>query len=182
MGLSPGLRAAFRATTNKAAPLVAVGLAGLLGLVVAQLLGWLRALRNARLRALAIAGAGAALLALLVLASLPLIRGDAIDTQLEFKHIPSAWTQAGKGLDQTLPANTRALVLPGQIFAYYNWGGTLDAILPRLTSRPVAVRYETPYSDLHAVDLLTTVDDLVQQRRLVPGQLRPLLALMVSEP
>ncbi len=70
------------------------------------------------------------------------------------------------------------MVLPGQIFAYYNWGGTLDAILPRLTSRPVAVRYETPYSDLHAVDLLTTVDDLVQQRRLVPGQLRPLLALM----
>ncbi len=40
------------------------------------------------------------------------------------------------------------------------------------------MRYETPYSDLHAVDLLTTVDDLVQQRRLVPGQLSPLLALM----
>ena len=39
--------------------------------------------------------------------------------------------------------------------------GTLDAILPRLTSKPVAVRYETPYSDLHAVDLLTTIDDLV---------------------
>ncbi len=69
-------------------------------------------------------------------------------------------------------------MLPGQIFAYYTWGGTLDAILPRLTSKPVAVRYETPYSDLHAVDLLTTVDDLVQQRRLVPGQLKPLLSLM----
>ena len=40
------------------------------------------------------------------------------------------------------------------------------------------MRYETPYSDLHAVDLLTTVDDLVQQRRLVPGELRPLLNLM----
>jgi hypothetical protein len=168
----------FARTTNKAAPLVAVGLAGLLGLASAQLLGWLRALANVRLRAPAIGAAAVALLALLVLASLPLIRGNAIDTQLEFKHIPSAWTQAGKGLDQTLPANTRAMVLPGQIFAYYNWGGTLDAILPRLTSRPVAVRYETPYSDLHAVDLLTTVDDLVQQRRLVPGQLGSLLALM----
>ena len=114
----------------------------------------------------------------MVLAALPLIRGQAIDTQLEFKRIPTAWRQAGQGLDRTLPRNTRALVLPGQIFAYYKWGGTLDAILPRLTSRPVAVRYETPYSDLHAVDLLTTVDDLVQQRRLVPGQLSPLLALM----
>lgn len=168
----------FARTTNKAAPLVAVGLAGLLGLAAAQLQGWLAKARNARIRGPALAGAGIALLALLVLASLPLIRGDAIDTQLEYKHIPSAWTEAGKGLDKTLPANTRALVLPGQIFAYYNWGGTLDAILPRLTSKPVAVRYETPYSDLHAVDLLTTVDDLVQQRRLVPGQLRPLLSLM----
>ena len=42
----------------------------------------------------------------------------------------------------------------------------------------MAVRYETPYSDLHAVDLLTTVDDLVQQRRLVPGELTPLLRLI----
>jgi arabinofuranan 3-O-arabinosyltransferase len=168
----------FARTTNKAAPLVAVGLAGLLGLAAAQLQGYVARLRKVRIRKPALAGAGIALLALLVLASLPLIRGDAIDTQLEYKHIPSAWTKAGKGLDRTLPANTRALVLPGQIFAYYTWGGTLDAILPRLTSRPVAVRYETPYSDLHAVDLLTTVDDLVQQRRLVPGQLKPMLSLM----
>ncbi len=42
-------------------------------------------------------------------------------------------------------ANSRALVLPGQIFANYTWGGTIDAILPRVTERPVAVRYETPY-------------------------------------
>ncbi len=168
----------FARTTDKAAPLVAVGLAGLLGLTAAQLQSYLARLRDVQIRKPALAGAGIALLALLVLASLPLIRGDAIDTQLEYKHIPSAWTQAGNGLDRTLPANTRALVLPGQIFAYYTWGGTLDPILPRLTSRPVAVRYETPYSDLHAVDLLTTVDDLVQQRRLVPGELRPLLNLM----
>ena len=34
----------------------------------------------------------------------------------------------------------------------------IDAILPRVTDRPVAVRYETPYSDPHATDLLWTVD------------------------
>ncbi len=130
------------------------------------------------MRIAAPAGAAAVLIALLVLASLPLIRGRAIDTQLQWKRIPAAWTQAGHELDRNLPANTRALVLPGQIFGYYTWGGTLDAILPRLTSRPVAVRYETPYSDLRAVDLLTTTDDLVQQRRLVPGQLVGLLRLL----
>ena len=101
----------FARTTNKAAPLVAVGLAGLLGLAAAQLQSYLTRLRNVNLRKPALAGAGIVLLALLALASLPLIRGDAIDTQLEYKHIPSAWTQAGKGLDRTLPANTRAVVL-----------------------------------------------------------------------
>ena len=62
-------------------------------------------------------------------------------------------------------------MLPGQIFANYTWGGTIDAILPRVTKRPVAVRYETPYGDPHATDLLWTVDRLVTQRRLLPGQL-----------
>jgi arabinofuranan 3-O-arabinosyltransferase len=168
----------FMRTTNKAAPLVAVGLAGLLGLGARQALSQLRRLRGIGRRRAAILTAAAGLAALIVLAALPLIRGGALDTQLSWKRIPAPWVNAGHGLDRQLPENSRAIVLPGQIFAYYNWGGTLDAILPRLTTRPVAVRYETPYSDLHAVDLLTTVDDLVQQRRLVPGELTPLLALM----
>jgi arabinofuranan 3-O-arabinosyltransferase len=168
----------FLRTTNKAAPLVAAGVAGLLGIGFAYGLQRLRGLERPRLRRAGLIGAPLALAALLVFAALPLIRGDAIDTQLSYKRIPSGWTEAGHGLNKTLEANTRAIVLPGQIFAYYTWGGTLDAILPRLTNRPVAVRYETPYSDLHAVDMLTTIDDLVQQNRLLPGELRPLLRLI----
>ncbi|MGA2008915.1 MAG: alpha-(1-_3)-arabinofuranosyltransferase family protein [Solirubrobacteraceae bacterium] len=168
----------FMRTTNKAAPLVAVGVAGLLGLGVRAALAWLRQRPTARLRRGGPVAVAVAVTALIVLAALPLVRGGAIDTQLSFKRIPAGWTQAATGLDRSLPANTRAIVLPGQIFAYYNWGGSLDAILPRLTTRPVAVRYETPYSDLHADDLLITVDDLVQQDRLVPGELTPLLRLM----
>ena len=30
------------------------------------------------------------------------------------------------------------MVLPGQLFAFYDWGGTYDPILPALTDRPVA--------------------------------------------
>jgi arabinofuranan 3-O-arabinosyltransferase len=168
----------FMRTTNKAAPLVALGLAGLLGLGAQQALARLRALSTPVKRRAAIAAAGLALAGLVVLAALPLIQGKAIDRQLSWERIPAPWVSAGRDLNRQLPQNARALVLPGQVFAYYNWGGTLDAILPRLTSRPVAVRYETPYSDLHAVDLLTTVDDLVQQRRLFPGELDPLLKLM----
>jgi hypothetical protein len=168
----------FMRTTNKAAPLVAVGVAGLLGLAAQQAWARLRRLRRPPARRVALVAAPAALVALIVLAALPLVRGRALDTQLQWKRIPAAWVDAGHGLDRQLPQNTRAMVLPGSIFAYYRWGGTLDPILPRLTDRPVAVRYETPYSDLHAVDLMTTVDSAVQQRRLLPGQLAPLLRLM----
>ncbi|MBD0281648.1 MAG: DUF3367 domain-containing protein [Thermoleophilaceae bacterium] len=168
----------FMRTTQKAAPLVAIGVAGLLGL--AAQVGWARllALRRPPARRLALAAGGVGLAALIALAALPLVRGTAVDRQLTWDRIPSAWTEAGGDLDRELPRNSRALVLPGQIFAYYTWGGTVDAILPRVTDRPVAVRYETPYSDPHATDLLWTVDRLVQQRRLVPGQLPPLLRLL----
>jgi arabinofuranan 3-O-arabinosyltransferase len=168
----------FMRTVNKAAPLVALGLGGLLGLAVRDAWSALRARAGGRLRNVAMVGLPAALAALIVLASWPLVRGEAIDRQLSWQGIPAAWRAAGVGLDRDLPPNSRAMILPGQIFGYYRWGGTLDAILPRLTDRPVAVRYETPYSDLHAVDLQLAADQLVQQDRLLPGQLRPLLTLM----
>jgi arabinofuranan 3-O-arabinosyltransferase len=168
----------FMRTTQKAAPLIAIGAAGLLGL--GSQLAWqrLRAVRLASVRRAALVAGPLALAALIALAALPLLRGTAIEPQLTWKRIPAAWTQAGADLDRELARNTRAVVLPGQIFGYYSWGGTVDAILPRVTDRPVAIRYETPYSDAHANDLLWTVDRLVQQRRLVPGQLLPLLKLM----
>ena len=168
----------FMRTTQKAAPLVAIGVAGLLGLAARFALARLLALRRPTVRRVALAAGGVGVTALLALAALPVVRGTAVDRQLTWDRIPSAWTDAGDDLDREMRKNSRALVLPGQIFAYYTWGGTVDAILPRVTDRPVAVRYETPYSDPHATDVLWTVDRLVQQRRLVPGQLPPLLRLL----
>lgn len=168
----------FMRTTNKAAPLLALGLAALLGLGARAVYLRLSARPPGTRRTAGLVLAPVALAALLVLPSLPLFTGKAIDSQLTWKRIPSAWKQAGHDLDRSLPQNSRAIVLPGQIFAYYRWGGTIDALLPRLTSKPVAVRYETPYSDLHADDLLISIDTLVQQNRLVPGQLRQLLGLI----
>jgi arabinofuranan 3-O-arabinosyltransferase len=54
----------------------------------------------------------------------------------------------------------------------------VDSLAPALSRRPVAERSFTPYADLRATDLHWTVDALVQQRRLLPGQLPPLLALL----
>jgi arabinofuranan 3-O-arabinosyltransferase len=163
----------FLRTTQKAAPLVGVGVGGLLALLVHVVLGRLRDAPAAR--RLALPGA---LAALIVLGALPLVRGTAVEKQVTWEEIPAAWTSAGRELDRDLPQGSRVVVLPGQIFANYRWGGTTDAILPRVTDQPVAVRYETPYSDPRANDLLWTIDRLVQQRRLLPGQLEPLLRLI----
>lgn len=158
----------FLRTTYKAGPLVAMGLAGLGGLAAAA--AWQRA-RGAPGRVALAAGVAA----LLAVAAWPLTRGDALDEQLLWKRVPATWTEAGRDLDRDLPRHTRAVVAPGELFAYYRWGGTIDPILPALTERPVAVRNIVPFADLRAIDAHWEVDRLVGQDRLVPGQLAPLL-------
>jgi hypothetical protein len=159
----------FLRTTYKAGPLVALGLACLGGAAFGLL--WAR-LRGAPARAVAAVAA----LALAAVAAWPLTSGTAPERQLAFD-VPSWWEQAARDVDR-LPSGQRAMVLPGQLFAFYDWGGTWDPILPTLADRPVAERWVVPFSDLRAVDLMWATDALVGQERLVPGQLDPLLDLM----
>ncbi len=157
----------FLRTTYKAGPLVALGLAGLGALGIQAL--------APRWRAPALAGGGV----LVALACWPLARGVGLDRQLGLPDgVPAAWSDTARDLDRTLPRGERAMVLPGQLFAFYDWGGTYDPVLPALTDRPVAVRFIVPFADLRSVDLQWTTDALVSQQRAVPGQLRPLLDLM----
>jgi arabinofuranan 3-O-arabinosyltransferase len=149
----------FLRTTYKAGPLVALGIALLAGL--------------ASRRALFTA----AIVALTIVACWPLTRGRALDSQLLWDRVPAAWTDAAEHVDATA-GDGRAVVLPGQLYAHYSWGGTIDPILPVLADKPVAVRNAVGYADLRAVDMLWTVDALVQQRRALPGQLDPLLDLL----
>ena len=124
-------------TTQKAAPLVAIGVAGLLGLAAQLAWARLRALPRPRLRRAALVAAPVGLAALIALAALPLVRGTAIEKQLTWKRIPSAWTDVGAGPRPRRCRATRARwCCPGQIFANYTWGGTTDAILPRVTDTP----------------------------------------------
>ncbi len=160
----------FLRASYKAAPLVAIGLGCLCGVGAGAL--WVR-----------LGGVwrpvfAAAAIAVLAVAAWPLVTGRAQDRQVSYKRIPAAWRQVATDLDRGLPANARAIVLPGELSSFYTWGGTVDPILPALSRRPVAERTEVPYSDLRATDLLWTIDGLVHQGRLLPGQLAPLLALI----
>ena len=95
---------------------------------------------------------------------------------MTWKDVPEAWTATAADVDARLAGGGRALVVPGELFGWQRWGGTVDPLLPALTDRPVAQRGLVPFADLRAVDTLQAVDGLLQQQRLVPGQLEPLLA------
>jgi arabinofuranan 3-O-arabinosyltransferase len=170
----------FLRTTYKAGPMLALGLACLGGAAAGEAWRRLRAAgaRRPGLRAALPGAAAAALLVLLAVSAWPLVRGRAMDAQMSFDRVPAAWTQTARGLDRTLPRNERAMVIPGQLYAFYRWGGTVDPVLPALTHRPVAARFVLPFADLRAADLQWTADALISQQRALPGQLAPLLSLM----
>ena len=164
----------FLRTTYKAGPLTMFGIAGLIGLGAERAWAWLRR-RPGRppLRpAFAVATA-----VLLVFAALPFFQGRAVDRDVEFT-VPAAWSKTAADVDRTLPDGTRTVVLPGSLFGFYDWGGVTDPAFPVLSDKPTASRFVVPYSDLRAIDLLWTVDGLVQEQRTLPGQLPPLLDLM----
>jgi len=158
-------------TTYKAAPLLALGLACLGG--AAAGIVWER-LRGRAWRALAAAAAAV----LLAAAAWPMTSGDSAEDIFAWERIPAAWTEVAHDVGRDLEANTRAVVLPGQLFGYYTWGGTFDPILPALADRRVAGRFLVPWADLRATDLLWTTDSLVQEGRVQPDQLARLLELM----
>ena len=158
-------------TTYKIGPLLALALAFLVGAGVAEML---RKVRPGTGRRFAIAG----VIALPVAFGWPMFTGGAIDPQLAYKDVPSYWRSAAKDLDQQTKPGYRAMILPGQQFGVYGWGATFDPVAPAITKAPVAQRYAVRYSDAHSSQLLTAVDNLVQQRRLVPGQLTRLIRLL----
>ena len=171
------IRLRFMRTTHKAAPLVALGVAGLLGL--GGQVAWARMRARARPRAPRRAGRrarrpGRADRRCRAAAG----RGTAIDEQLTWKQHPRAWTDAGGDLDRGLPRNSRAMVLPGQIFAFYTLGRH-DRLDPAARDRPAGGRalrdaLRRPARHRPALDRRPARP----AGRLLPGQLLPLLRLM----
>ena len=53
----------------------------------------------------------------------------------------------------------------------------MDPVGPALSERPLLIREIVPYADRRSSQFQEVVDDLVQQDRLVPGQLERLLRL-----
>ena len=109
----------------------------------------------------------------------PLVTGDAIDARQAYGEVPGALARCrGRRGPRHAASDRRVAVLPGELFGYYRWGDTMDPVGPALSERPLLVREIVPYADRRSSQFQEVVDDLVQQDRLVPGQLERLLRLM----
>jgi arabinofuranan 3-O-arabinosyltransferase len=165
LGSERGL--AFR-SLPRAVPLVALGLAVLLGAGVA-------ALARQRPRGARIVAMGAGLLAVLALP--PLWQGGLVAENLRREDIPSYWDDAAQAIDAGADG-TRVLEVPGSDFAAYRWGMTVDPITPGLVDRPYVARELIPYGSPASADLLNALDLRLQERTLDPVAVAPLARLL----
>lgn len=173
----------FMRTTYKAAPLAALALACLAGVGLGSAFDWLRSLRlNVNGAVRAVWPASAVLVMLIGMIVLfwgrPLWAGNAVDARLFFSEVPSPWVAAVDEAQRSTPTDTRIALLPGDLFGWYTWGGTQNAVAPGLSDKPLLVRQITRPATEQAAQLLDSVDSRLQQGRLTPGQLPPLLQLM----
>lgn len=143
--------------TQRAGPLIALGLAGL---VVAGL-----SAIDARHRRASYAGVG--LVAVLVALALPAQwRTGLIAERFHREDVPSAWTDAAAYLDE---GTGRVLEVPGIDFASYRWGHTLDPVSVGLTDRPIVARELVPMGGAPGVSVLAALDRAIQEGWAEPG-------------
>ena len=170
-------------TTYKAAPLGSVAIAVLAGVLVAACwqslaVRWKSGDGGLVRSRLLPAAAVLFFIAALGLWGRPLWTGNSVNPIGFFKEVPKPWVDAVKFADDTSPPNTRIAILPGDVFSDYAWGNAQMSIAPGLTNRPILVRQILRAATPNAAQLLEGTDNLVQQGRLTPGQLNPLLQLM----
>jgi len=164
-GSSAGL--ALR-SSDRATPLVVLGLAMLLGAGAAAI--WSRLPRFGLVAACGLA-------ALVVANSAPFLEGSAIAADFQRPEgIPPYYKAAAKYLDAQGDA-TRVLIEPGQDFATYDWGTTFDSIWPGVMTRPELMREQLIQGSYPTADLLQAFDLALQQGTYEPSTLAPIARL-----
>jgi len=163
-------------STDRATPLVVLALSALLGSGLsagaASLASW-----RPRLRHAALVPAGLCV-ALAVVNAGPLMTGLAVDAHFERpEKIPSYFAAAAKYLDAQ-GNSTRVLIEPGDDFADYSWGNTIDPVWPGILTRPSIQRQQLPDGSDDTVDLLSAFDLTLQQGTYEPSTLAPIARLL----
>lgn len=159
---------AFR-STPRAVPLIALGLAVLLGAgsaaIGARRPGWRTAV-------------SASLLVLICLNQIALFRGQMVDENLDRpSEVPTYWKQATSFLDRG-DARTRVAAVPGIDFATYRWGNTVDPIAPGMMDRDFVARELIPYGTPASANMVNDWDLPLQSSTADPSTLAPIARLL----
>ena len=169
-------------SSGRAAPIVVLSLAVLLGNGVNAAIAWVDERRAEgkrglpwNLRGIAVA----VVVGALVIANLPALwNGTFYGKNLQRdEEVPDYWKDAAAYLDEQ-DHDTRALELPGADFASYRWGNTVDPITPGIMDRPYIARELIPYGSPASANLLNAFDLRIQNRQLPPDALAPMADVM----
>ena len=159
---------AFR-STPRAVPLIALGLAVLLGAGAAAFGRWRPGWR---------VPASAALLVLICLNQLALFRGQMVDANLDRpSEVPAYWRHAAAYLDRG-DHRYRVAEIPGIDFATYRWGNTVDPITPGLMDRDYVARELIPYGTPPSANVLNDWDLPLQSGTADPATFAPVARLL----
>jgi arabinofuranan 3-O-arabinosyltransferase len=157
-------------STDRATPVVLLALAMLLGSGLTAL--W---------RRLSVVGiTTAVLVAALVVGNNPsLFNGDAIvaNTLVQPASLPSYQLAAISHLNATHPG-TRVFAIPGNDFASYRWGNTVDTPQPALLNRSFVTREQQIMGSIATADTLYAVDGPIQDGIANTNALAPMARLM----
>ncbi len=156
-------------STDRASPVVILSLAVFLGAGVSAVAN------RVRRTGLIIGGfAAAAVMA----AATPLWSGGIIAAGFNQPAMPPLYVrQAAAALDKVNPT-TRVYALPGNNFAAYRWGDTIDTVYPGLMTRPFVTHEQQIMGSQATADLLQAVDSPLQDGTMDWNALGPMSSLM----
>ncbi len=156
-------------STDRASPVVILSLAVFLGAGVS-------ALAN-RVRTTGLVIGGFAAVAVMAAAT-PLWTGGIIANGFDQPAVPPTYVrQAAAALDK-VNTSTRVYALPGNNFAAYRWGDTIDTVYPGLMTRPFVTHEQQIMGSLPTADLLQAIDTPLQDGVMDWNALGPISALM----
>jgi arabinofuranan 3-O-arabinosyltransferase len=156
-------------STDRASPVIILALAMFLGGGVSAVV--------ARLRRTGLIIGGFAIAAIAA-ATTPLWTGAIIANGFTQPAVPPRYVrQAAATLNATHPG-TRVYALPGNDFAAYRWGDTIDTVYPGLMTRPFVTHEQQVMGSLATQDVLQAVDTPLQDGTMDWNVLGPMSSLM----
>ncbi len=156
-------------STDRVTPLVVLSLALLLGAGVSALA---HRFRRAGLLLAAVAGGAA------VGAATPLLTGAVVANGFTQPATPPASVRSAARALQAQGTSTRVYALPGNNFAAYRCGDTIDTVYPGLMTRPFVTHEQQIMGSMATADLLYALDSPLQNEANNWNAVGPMASLM----